>query len=82
MVGSKLKYLEPLVEFALALWLSCNATWHTLSIEKVLALCSLIIGNSRGGLALVEGHQTMDRQAPSLFSLGAGLLFSPLLFPD
>ena len=67
MVEGKLKYLEPLVEFALALWLSCNATWHTLSTEKVLA--SLINGNSFGGLAQVEGRQTMDGEAPSSFSL-------------
>ena len=73
MVGSKLKYLEPLVEFALALWLSCHVTWHTLSIEKILA--SLIIGNSRGGLAQVEGRQTMVREAPSSILAGSWALF-------
>ena len=48
MVGSKLKYLEPLVQLALALWLNCHVTWHTLSIGKVLA--SLIIGHHSGSI--------------------------------
>ena len=73
MVGSKLKYLEPLVQLALALWLNCHVTWHTLSIGKVLA--SLIIGNSRGGLAQVEGHQTLDREAPSSILAGSRAFF-------